>query len=153
MTSIIVAVAQNGVIGCHNRLIWHISEDLKRFKALTMGCPIIMGRKTYESIGKPLPGRHNIVVSRNESFEAQGVTVVRSIEEALSLHDTQTEVFVIGGGEIYKQALPLSDRIYLTRVDQTPSGDTFFPEIDSDKWREVKREDRDGFSFIDYHRA
>lgn len=152
MISIIVAVAKNGVIGCHNRLIWHISEDLKRFKALTIGHPIIMGRKTFESIGRPLPGRTNIVVSRNTELKIDGVSVVGSIQEAIDMLPQEDEIFIIGGGQIYEQALPLTSKIYLTLVDQTPDGDTFFPEITQDEWREVKRTEADGYAFIDYER-
>lgn len=152
MISIIVAVAKNGVIGCHNRLIWHMSEDLKRFKALTIGHPIIMGRKTFESIGRPLPGRTNIVVSRNTELKIDGVSVVGSIQEAIDMLPQEDEIFIIGGGQIYEQALPLTSKIYLTLVDQTPDGDTFFPEITQDEWREVKRTEADGYAFIDYER-
>lgn len=152
MISIIVAVASNGVIGCHNRLIWHISEDLKRFKALTIGHPIVMGRKTYESIGRPLPGRLNIVVSRQNDLRIEGVEVVGSIEDAVKRAGVADEIFVIGGGEIYRQALPLADKLYMTRVEQSPSGDTFFPPISPAEWREAKREKHDGFEFIDYER-
>lgn len=153
MISIIVAVAKNGVIGCHNRLIWYISEDLKRFKALTTGHPIIMGRKTFESIGRPLPGRTNIVVSRNAELKIDGVSVVGSIQEAIDLLPQEEELFIIGGGQIYEQALPLASKIYLTLVDQTPDGDTFFPEIARNEWREVKRTEADGYAFIDYERS
>ncbi len=152
MINIIVAVAENGVIGCHNRLIWHISEDLKRFKALTTGHPIIMGRKTYDSIGRPLPGRQNIVISRNPELKIEGCDVVGSLSEAIEIAQGE-EKFVIGGGEIYRQALPLCDRLYLTKVEQSPEGDTFFPEIDSSEWRECARDQREGYSFIDYTRC
>ncbi len=152
--SIIVAVAQNGAIGCHNELLWHISEDLKRFKRLTMGCPIIMGRKTYESIGRPLPGRRNVVITRNADYRAEGIEVVYSLEEALrSVSNVEGEVFVIGGGEIYLQALPLAQKLYLTKVEQNPEGDTFFPEINEVQWQEVAREEFEGYSFIDYDRV
>lgn len=152
MISIIVAVAQNGVIGCHNRLIWHISEDLKRFKTLTTGHPVIMGRKTYESIGRPLPNRRNIVVSRNADLTIEGVEVVASLERAIEMCEND-DPFVIGGGEIYRAALPLADRLYLTQVDQSPEGDTFFPNIEPTKWREVAREEHNGYRFIDYVQA
>ncbi len=150
--SVIVAVAQNGAIGCHNKLLWHISEDLQRFKRLTMGCPIIMGRKTFESIGRPLPGRRNVVITRNSAYTAEGIEVVHSLEQALQGVEESAEVFVIGGGEIYREALPLAQRLYLTRVAQSPEGDTFFPEILQEEWREVAREDFEGYSFIDYER-
>ncbi len=152
MLSIIVAVADNGVIGCHNRLIWHISEDLKRFKSLTTGHPIIMGRKTYESIGRPLPGRQNIIVSRNPELAIDNCDVVTSLEQAIEIARGQ-EKFIIGGGEIYREALPLCDKLYLTRVEQQPEGDTFFPDIEVSEWVEVSREQREGYSFIDYIRC
>lgn len=151
MINIIVAVASNGVIGCHNRLIWHISEDLKRFKSLTTGHPVIMGRKTYESIGRPLPNRRNIVVSRNAELKIEGVEVVASLERAIDMCQND-DPFVIGGGEIYRAAMPLADRLYLTSVDQSPEGDTYFPKIEDVQWREVAREKHDGYQFIDYIR-
>lgn len=152
MISIIVAVASNGVIGCHNRLIWHISEDLKRFKTLTTAHPIVMGRKTYESIGRALPGRQNIVVSRQKGLKIEGVDVVGSIDQAFKIAPKGAEIFVIGGGEIYRQAMPLASKLYLTKVDQAPEGDTFFPEISAAEWREVGREVHEGFTFINYER-
>ncbi|OGP09580.1 MAG: hypothetical protein A2048_00115 [Deltaproteobacteria bacterium GWA2_45_12] len=127
MLSIIVAMSQNGVIGKNNQLPWHLSEDLKRFKTLTMGQAIIMGRKTFESIGKPLPGRTNIVITRNKKYTAQGVILVSSLKEALEKVPTNTEAFVIGGAEIYKEALPHAQTIYLTRIEKEVEGDTFFP--------------------------
>lgn len=126
MISIIVAVARNGVIGGGNTLLWHISEDLKRFKALTTGHPVVMGRKTFESLGRPLPNRTNVVVTR-QHIEIPGCTVAGSLEEALALFPAQEEVFVTGGGQIYAQALPLADRIYLTTVMRDYEGDTRFP--------------------------
>ncbi len=151
MINIIVAVANNGVIGCHNKLIWHISEDLKRFKVLTTGNPIVMGRRTYESIGRALPGRQNIVVSRQEGLQIEGCDVVGSLDEAIGIAEG-SDIFIIGGGEIYSQALPLADKLYVTKVDQSPDGDTFFPEIDPEQWSEVCREEHDGYAFIDYER-
>ncbi len=150
--SVIVAIAENRAIGCHNKLLWHISEDLKRFKRVTMGCPIVMGRKTFESIGRALPGRRNIVITRNKEYAVEGIEVVYSLDEALRVTAQETEVFIIGGGEIYAQGLPLADRLYLTEVAQSPVGDTFFPEISAEQWRETAREDHDGYSFIDYER-
>ncbi len=151
MINIIVAVAENNVIGCHNKLIWHISEDLKRFKSLTIGHPIIMGRKTYESIGRPLPGRLNVVITRSSDLVIEGVSVVGSLAEAIEL-TKDSEPFIIGGGEIYAQSLPLADRLYITRVHQSPEGDTYFPELDPSEWRETLREEREGYTFIDYER-
>ena len=139
MISIIVAVARNGVIGGGNTLLWHISEDLKRFKALTTGHPVVMGRKTFESLGRPLPNRTNVVVTR-QHIEIPGCTVDGSLEEALALFPAQEEVFVTGGGQIYAQALPLADRIYLTTVMRDYEGDTRFPDWNRSGWTEVFRE-------------
>ncbi|MDY0200371.1 MAG: dihydrofolate reductase [Bacteroidales bacterium] len=158
--SVIVAVAEDNVIGANNNLIWHISDDLKRFKALTTGHSIIMGRKTFESIGRPLPNRQNIVVSRNPNLEIEGCTVVPSLQAAFALSAKESEVFVIGGGELYRQALPLASKLYLTKVHKAFEGDTFFPDISMDEWREVYTEkgkptDTDGleFTFINLERV
>lgn len=132
--SIIVAVAENNAIGFDNHLLWHISEDLKRFKSLTLGHHIIMGRKTYESVGKPLAGRVNIIISRQENYTIDGCLVAKSLEDALELAKQDSEVFIIGGGEIYKQALSFADKIYLTRVHAGFTGDTFFPELNLTEW-------------------
>ncbi len=140
MISVIVAVAENGVIGGENRLLWHISEDLKHFKALTTGHPIVMGRKTFESLGRPLPGRRNVVISRTASA-IEGCEVVRSVEEALALFGPAEEVFVIGGGTIYAQTLPLADKFYLTRVLHPYEGDTRFPEWNPAEWHLTSREE------------
>ncbi len=128
--SIIAAVAANRVIGNKNELIWHLPEDLKRFKNLTTGHPIIMGRKTFESIGRPLPGRENIVITSQEDYQPEGVTVVHSLMEALILAPEldSEEVFVIGGGRVYAEALGFADRLYLTVLDQEFEGDTIFPD-------------------------
>lgn len=134
MISIIVAVAQNGVIGGNNELLWHISEDLQRFKATTMSHPIIMGRKTFESLGKALPGRHNVVITRNPNYKAEGATVVGSLREALELFPSDEEVFITGGAQIYKEALPLADKFYLTVVYADYEGDTHFPEWNEEDW-------------------
>lgn len=156
MIKIIVAISKNRVIGKDNKLIWKLSSDLRRFKELTSHNPVVMGRKTYESIGKALPGRRNIVISRNPDLEIEGVEVANSLEEALLL--CNNDCFIIGGGEIYRESLPIADKIYLTSVDCQIEGDAFFPEIDS-TWREIRREDfvsdeKNGFnfSFIDYER-
>lgn len=132
--SIIVAVAENDVIGYDNHLLWHISEDLKRFKSLTLGHHIIMGRKTFESIGKPLPGRVSVIISRQENLKIEGCVVVNSLDEAFEVAKNDSEAFIIGGGEIYKQALPIVDKIYLTRVHAGFAGDTFFPELNLSEW-------------------
>ena len=134
MVSIIVAVAENGVIGDKNTLLWHISEDLKHFKAVTTGHPVIMGRKTYESLGRPLPNRTNVVITRQQ-VEIPGCRVVHSLGEAVALFPGDDEVFVIGGAQIYAQALPLADRFYLTRVFRAYEGDTRFPAWDESEWR------------------
>jgi dihydrofolate reductase len=136
--SLVVAMARNRVIGRDNALPWHLSEDLKRFKATTLGKPVLMGRKTFQSIGKPLPGRRNIVLTRDRAWRAEGVEVVRSIEEALKLAQGAPELAVIGGAEIYRLVLPLADRIYLTRVEADVSGDTEFPELRAEEWTEVR---------------
>lgn len=137
--SIVVAVAKNNVIGDQNRLIWHISEDLKYFKALTTSHTIIMGRKSYESIGKPLPNRRNIIISRNIRFRADGCEVAASIDDALNLCKGEDEVFIIGGGQIYKQSLEMANRLYITEIDHNYEGDTHFPEIDKSIWKEQSR--------------
>jgi dihydrofolate reductase len=139
--SIIVAAATNHVIGVQGALPWHISEDLKRFRALTTGKPIVMGRLTYESIGKPLPQRRNIIISRQAGYRATGCEVVTSPVAALDLAAGAEEIMVIGGGRIYTQLLPLADRIYLTRVHARPEGDAFFPELDHEVWRTVSIEE------------
>ena len=133
MISIIVAVAQNGVIGDKNALLWHISEDMRFFKRTTSGHPVIMGRKTYESLGRPLPNRTNVVISRTIG-EIEGCTVVCSLEEAVAMFSAEEEVFVIGGAQIYALALNVADRLYLTRVGYDYEGDTSFPEWDESKW-------------------
>ena len=143
--AIYVAIAENGVIGREGGLPWRLSSDLKRFKADTMGKPIIMGRKTWEGIGRPLPGRLNIVVSRDPGFRAEGAETMRSLDDAVALAKVRgrcmagaDEICVIGGGEIYRQALPLADRLYVTHVLAKVDGDTRFPEIDSDVWQAVR---------------
>ncbi len=139
--AIIAAVASNGVIGSANALPWRLPEDLKRFKALTLGHPVIMGRKTFESIGRPLPGRRNIVISRNAAFSAEGCETAASLDAALAAcAGTTDEVFVIGGGQIYAEALPVSDKLYLTEIKAEVDGDTRFPGFDRSAWRESLRE-------------
>ena len=141
MLSLIVAASRNGVIGAGGKLPWRLPADLQRFKQITMGHPILMGRKTFESIGKPLPGRTNIVITRQKSFQCSGTTVAHSLEEALRICEEETEVFVIGGAEIFRQALPLADRIYLTRIEKDFEGDTLLFDIDPAAWKEASRED------------
>lgn len=140
MISIIVAVAENNVIGKDNKLIWHLPKDLKHFKETTTGHFIIMGRKTYESNGRPLPNRTNVIITKDKNYKAEGCKIVHSLNEALDFAKNESEVFIIGGGEIYKQAMPIADRIYLTKVHQPFEGDTFFPEINMKEWSELNRQ-------------
>ena len=133
MVSVIVAVAENGVIGDKNSLLWHISEDLRNFKRVTSGHPVIMGRKTFESLGRPLPNRKNVVITRQD-ITIEGCEVVHSLDEALGLFSAEEEIFVIGGAQIYREAMPLADRFYLTRVHHSYQGDTSFPEWSEADW-------------------
>lgn len=156
MIKIIVAMSKNRVIGNNNELIWKLSSDLKRFKELTTNNPVIMGRKTYESIGRPLPNRRNIIITRNTEYSVEGCEIVSSLEEALLL--TNNDCFIIGGGEIYTQSLEFADKIYLTLVNKEFEGDTTFPELD-DKWAKISRKDFKAddkneydYSFIEYER-
>ena len=137
MISIIVAAAENGAIGSDNRLPWHLPDDLKRFKALSLGKPIVMGRRTFDSIGRPLPGRTNIVVSRQAGLAIEGVRVVQSLDAALAAAGSVPEIVVIGGAEIFRQVLPRTDTIHLTRVHAHVDGDVFFPALDPAQWREA----------------
>lgn len=159
LISIIVAVTENRVIGKDNQLLWRLPDDMKRFKQLTMGNPIIMGRKTYESIGKPLPGRTSIVVTRNREYKLDEAIVVNSLQEAILRArelDAQ-EAYIIGGGELYKQAQSVSDRLYITEIHTTMSGDAYFEIVDPSQWIETERsvheaDDRHKytFAFVDY---
>jgi dihydrofolate reductase len=141
IVSLIAALANNNVIGYINQLPWHLPADLKHFKALTLDKPILMGRCTYESIGKALPGRRNIVISRQQNFIAPGCEVVKSVEEALRLTADVAEVMVIGGAKLYQQTLPLANYMYLTLIHHDFHGDTFFPEWKRDEWQEIERSD------------
>lgn len=138
--TIVVAISENHVIGKDNQLLWYMPADLKHFKDITSGHTVIMGRKTYESVGKPLPRRRNIIITR-QTITIEGCEVVNSIETALSLCKDEAEVFIVGGAEIYKQAMSLTDRIYLTIIHKEFEGDSFFPEINASEWKEVFRED------------
>ena len=138
MISIIVAVAANGVIGDNNSLLWHISEDLRNFKRITSGHPVIMGRKTFESLGRPLPNRTNVVVSRTATA-IDGCRVAASLDEAIAMFSADEEAFIIGGAQIYAQALDAADKIYITRVGRDYEGDTSFPEWDATRWRLTSR--------------
>lgn len=137
--SIIVAVAENGTIGDQNRLLWHIKEDMQLFRRVTTGHPVVMGRKTYESLGRPLPNRTNVVISR-QALQIEGCRVVHSLEEALALFAPSEEVFVIGGAQIYDAALPLADHLYLTVVEHPYEGDTHFPAWDRSAWQLIASE-------------
>ena len=139
--SIIVAAAANNVIGRDGGLPWHLPEDLRRFKALTLGKPLLMGRKTHESIGRPLPGRRNIVLTRQTGYVAEGCDVVASVESALEIAGGADELMVIGGNAVYEMMLPHCGRIYLTRVHEAVDGDTFFPDLDESHWQLVERQD------------
>lgn len=157
--SVIAARAKNGAIGIENRLPWRLPEDLAHFKALTLGHPILMGRKTFESLGRPLPGRTNVVITRNADYRPEGVQVVASIPDALALCREADELFFIGGAELYAQVLPLADRLYLTEVDCTPEGDAWFPEYDRAAFGEISRSAQTGakgdplrFDFVVYDR-
>ena len=156
---IVVAIATNNAIGKNNQLLWKLPADLKHFKDITSGHTVIMGRKTYESVGKPLPNRRNIVITR-QNLLIEGCEVVSSLHDALALCIGLPEVHIIGGAEIYNQAMPLTDIIYLTRVHQSFEADTFFPEIDPKLWKEISREDHGAdernpiaYSFITLKRA
>ena len=138
MVSIIVAIAKNGIIGDKNSLLWHISEDMRFFRETTSGHPVIMGRKTYDSLGRPLPKRTNVVISRTTKH-IEGCTVVGSLEEAIALFPKEEEVFIIGGAQIYALAMEVADRLYLTRVEHDYQGDTSFPEWDESKWKLLSR--------------
>lgn len=155
--SIIVAMAKNRVIGKDNQMPWHLPADLAHFKKVTLGKPIIMGRKTYESIGRPLPGRTNIVISRNSEYKLDGCKTVTSIEKALSLVQNEEEIFIVGGGHLYSELLPVANRLYLTFIDLEVDGDTQFPEFKHLNLKEGKREKhiKDeknpyNYEFVDY---
>jgi len=138
--SLVAAIARNRVIGIGGRLPWHLPEDLRRFKRLTLGAPVIMGRRTHESIGRPLPGRRNIVVTRQSDARWPGCTVVPSLPAALAVAADAPEAFVIGGAALYAEALPDASRLYLTLIDAAYDGDTWFPEFEAAAWRELSRE-------------
>lgn len=154
--ALIVAASQNNVIGLDNQLPWHLPEDLQYFKAVTMGKPILMGRKTYDSIGRPLPGRTNIVLTRDPKWSAEGVEVVNSLDEALAASSKACELvgadelMVIGGEQIYRKFLPVANKLYLTRVEAKVEGDAFFPEIDQDQWQQVAEKTPEKIGNFDY---
>lgn len=156
--TIVVAISSNYAIGKNNQLLWHLPKDLKHFKDVTSGHTVIMGRKTFDSVGKPLPRRRNIVITRQE-IKIEGCEVVNSLEAAIDLCKNEDEVMIVGGAEIYKQAMHITNRIYLTIVHHTFEADTFFPEIDYKEWKETAREDHEAdekhqfaYSFITLER-
>lgn len=138
--SIIVAMARNRTIGINNTLPWRCPEDLKHFKALTMGHHMIMGRKTFDSIGKPLPGRTTVVVTRDRHLKIEGCLVAHSLQDAIKLCAKDSETFIVGGADIYAQSLALADTLYITEMQQDAEGDVHFPEVDKDRWSEISRE-------------
>ena len=163
MLSLIAALASNHAIGKDNELLWHLPEDMRHFRETTRGKPVIMGRKTWESLPesfRPLPGRHNIVVSRDPAYQASGATLAGSLADALrqaEAESTAEEVFVIGGATLYRQALPLANRLYLTEIEQDFDGDVFFPDVQPQDWDEISRQPSQGtsgpqFSFVVYQR-
>lgn len=149
MISVIVAVAENGTIGDNNTLLWHITEDMKRFRQLTTGHPVVMGRKTYDSLGRPLPNRRNVVISRQD-LAIEGCEVVHSLEEARALFQAEEEVFIIGGAQIYAEAMPVADRFYLTVVEHPYEGDTVFPAWNPLDWQLIEMERFDQGSAYPY---
>jgi len=156
--TLVAAMAEGRVIGIENRLPWHLPEDLRHFKALTLGKPVVMGRKTFESIGRPLPGRRNIVVTRQMDWRADGVECAHGIAQALELAGAVDEVCLIGGAELYAQALGFADCLQLTEIAVTVSGDAYFPDFLAAGWREVKREAQQSaeglqYAFVEYRRA
>jgi len=155
--SMIVAVAHDGVIGVNNTLPWHLPEDLKRFRALTMGHHIIMGRKTYDSLGRLLPGRTTVIVTRNENYKVEGALVAHSLEAAIALCEDDEEVFLIGGAELYQAGLKLAHKLYITEIELDVVGDSFFPKLVSTEWQETEREAHTSekglkFSYVTYLR-
>jgi len=141
--SFIVAMSKNRVIGKDNKLPWDLPADMKHFKDLTMGKPVIMGRKTYESIGRPLPDRTNIIITRDKDYKAEGCIVTSSVEGALDAAGDQEEIMVIGGSQIYKEFLPIANKIYLTIIDEEFEGDAFFPEYNEDEWKIIEKEEHE----------
>lgn len=138
IVSSIVAISENNAIGKDNQLLWRLPADLKHFKEITTGHPVIMGRKTYESVGRPLPNRRNILITRNTALQIEGVEVVNTLEQALALCEGTEEVFIVGGAEIYKMAMPVTDQIFLTVVKGVFDADTFFPVLDPEVWKETE---------------
>lgn len=153
-TVIVAAVGRNGVIGVDGHLPWKIPEDMARFKRVTMGHALVMGRETFESIGRPLPGRVNIVLTRRPGWSHEGTTTAGSLDEALErVSSLGVDAFIAGGAAVYRLALPVADRLEITEVDAEPEGDTWFPAVDWSRWRETSRESHPGFSFVTYDRV
>ena len=160
MISLIAAIAKNNVLGKDNQLLWNLPEDMRHFRETTRGKPVIMGRKTWESLPdafRPLPGRHNIVVSLNPGYQTPGATLASSLEDAMEKAGNVSEVFVIGGAELFNQALEIASRLYLTEIEDSFDGDVFFPEVLSKDWLEISRKTQSGnsgltFSFVEYQR-
>ena len=148
--SLIVAMASNRAIGLNNQMPWHLSADLKKFKQITMGLPILMGRKTYESIGHPLPGRSNIIISRNPTYQQSGCQVFDNVDKAIAACQEYDEIFVIGGATFYQAMLPKADLLYLTQINKAFDADTFFPVINQQEWKEIAREDIDNDPTVDF---
>lgn len=146
----IVAVANNGVIGVNNTLPWHLPEDLKRFRALTMGHHIIMGRKTYESLGRLLPGRTTVIVTRNRDYHVEGAIVVHTLQQAMRFCQQDEELFLIGGAQLYQDGLSLVNKLYITRVNLEVEGDAFLPEIDLNAWTLIEKKDHLSASGLSY---
>lgn len=158
--SAICAMSENRVIGKNNQLPWHLPADLARFKKITWGHPILMGRKTHESIGRPLPGRSNVIITRNKEYKASGCIIVHSIQQAFEATKESDEIFIIGGALLYQETLPFIQRLYITQIHQQIEGDAFFPELKKEEWQEVERVDYDAdinepysYSFIVLDRA
>lgn len=158
--TIIAAISQNRVIGRDNDLVWHLPDDLKRFKELTKGHHVIMGRKTFESVGRPLPGRTNILVTNQRDYKAPGCIIVHTLKEAILKAENDSQPYVIGGGKIYEQALPMADTLELTYIHAEVDGDTYFPEIDTKKWQIVAKvshaaddQHEFAFDFLTYQRV
>ena len=152
--TLVVAVASNGVIGRDGGLPWPRTGDLRQFKALTYGHPLVMGRRTYESIGRPLPGRTTVVVTRDPDWSAEGVVVRHSVDDAIATAAAlDDEVFVVGGAQVYAATLPRADRLVVTWVDQAPVGDTLLPAVDWAEWHETERDPHDGYTIVTYRRA
>ncbi len=152
--SLIAAVGRGGVIGASGQMPWHLPEDFAFFKRTTMGHPLVMGRATFLSIGRPLPGRRTVVLTRQPSWSAPGTSVAHSLPDALRLagEGGAHEIFVVGGGQVYAEAMPVADRLLVTQVDQAPDGDTYFPEIDPQVWREAGRVSGEGLAWVTYER-